>query len=217
MTRQRKSGGGDLGRDDYPRAESSGSALGFPTPESHRLDRGAFNRPTLQVARDLVGKFIVRNYQDRQFSAMITEVEAYKGPQDRACHAYKGLRTRRVEPLYGEGGTVYVYLVYGLHWLLNFSTAGKDKPEGVLIRGILTDPATERRLILGPGRVTRYLKIDKSLDGMDATESKRIWLEDRGVRIAPASIRKGPRIGIDFAGPYWGVRLWRFWIDVESI
>jgi DNA-3-methyladenine glycosylase len=99
-----------------------------------RLDRGVFNRPTLQVARDLLGKFIVRNDRGRRLSAMITEVEAYRGPRDRACHAYGGRRTPRVEPLYGDGGTVYVYLVYGMHWLLNFSTAGAEKPEGVLVR-----------------------------------------------------------------------------------
>jgi DNA-3-methyladenine glycosylase len=181
-----------------------------------RLDRDAFNRPTLQVAREFLGKFIVRSYAGRRVSAMITEVEAYKGPRDRACHTYKGRRTPRVEPLYGEGGTLYVYLVYGMHWLLNFSTAGREKPEGVLIRGILTDAAGESKLVLGPGRVSRYLNIDKSLDGIDATASKQIWLEDRGVRIPAKSIKKGPRVGIDFAGPYWGLRLWRFWIDVES-
>ena len=91
--------------------------------EPQRLDRDAFNRPTLQVAHDLLGKFIVRNYQRRQISAMITEVEAYKGPKDLACHAARGRRTPRVEPLYADGGTVYIYLVYGIHWLLNFSTA----------------------------------------------------------------------------------------------
>jgi len=181
-----------------------------------RLDRDAFNRPTLQVAREFLGKFIVRSYAGRRVSAMITEVEAYKGPRDRACHTYKGRRTPRVEPLYGDGGTLYVYLVYGMHWLLNFSTAGREKPEGVLIRGILTDAASESKLVLGPGRVSRYLNIDKSLDGIDATASKQIWLEDRGVRIPAKSIKKGPRVGIDFAGPYWGLRLWRFWIDVES-
>ncbi len=146
---------------------------------------------------------------------MIAEVEAYKGPRDRACHAYKGRRTARVEPLYREGGAVYVYLVYGIHWLLNFSTAGAGRPEGILIRAILADPDSEKKLFVGPGKVTQYLTIDKRCNGQDATCSKQIWLEDRGVRIPASSIRKGPRVGVDFAGPYWAARAWRFWIDVE--
>ena len=180
------------------------------------LDHGAFNRPTLQVARDLLGKFIVRKYRGRRISAMITEVEAYKGPKDRASHASGGRRTARVEPLYGDGGTVYVYFIYGMHWMLNFSTAGEGIPEGVLIRGILADPAGEGKLLAGPGRVTQYLKIDKKLDGADVIDSRQIWLEDRGVRITAKSIRRGPRIGVDFAGPYWAARPWRFWIERDT-
>ena len=180
-----------------------------------RLDRGAFNRPTLQVARDLLGKFIVRSDRGRRLSAMITEVEAYRGPQDRACHTYGGRRTPRVEPLYGEGGTVYVYLVYGMHWLLNFSTAGREKPEGVLVRAILADASGAHRHVVGPGRVSRYLKVDKRLDGADATTSTRMWLEDRGIEVPPGRIRRGPRVGVDYAGPYWAARPWRFWIDVD--
>ena len=177
-----------------------------------RLDRNFFNRPTLRVARELLGKFIVRGYDGCRFSAMITEVEAYKGPRDRACHAYGGRRTPRVQPLYGEGGTAYVYFVYGIHWMLNFSTAGKGKPEGVLIRGILPD-VEHAKLLAGPGRVTQYLRIDKRLDGADVTNSSEIWLEDRGLRIPAGRVNRGPRIGIDFAGPYWAARAWRFWLD----
>jgi DNA-3-methyladenine glycosylase len=178
-----------------------------------KLDRTTFNQPTLRVARDLLGKFIVRNYEGRALSAMIAEVEAYKGPEDQASHAYGGRRTRRVEPLYADGGTLYVYFVYGMHWMLNFSTAGVGKPEGVLIRAILAEAAGERKLLVGPGRVTQYLKIDKALDGADAIHSNEIWLEDRGVRIPASRVNSGPRVGIDFAGPYWAERPWRFWID----
>jgi DNA-3-methyladenine glycosylase len=191
--------------------------FGVAEGKSNRLDRAAFNRPTLRIARNLIGKFIVRRYQGSRLSGMITEVEAYLGPRDRASHAYGGRRTPRVEPLYADGGTVYVYLVYGLHWLLNFSTAGRGIPEGILIRGILAGATEKRNLILGPGRVTRHLMIDKGLDGVDATSSKHIWIEDRGMRISPKSVRTGPRIGVDYAGPYWAARPWRFWIDVNSI
>jgi DNA-3-methyladenine glycosylase len=147
---------------------------------------------------------------------MITEMEAYRGPRDQASHAYGGRRTRRVEPLYGDGGTVYVYFVYGMHWMLNFSTAGLSIPEGVLVRGILAESAGERKLFLGPGRVTQYLRIDKALDGVDATESSAIWLEDRGIHIPARCVRSGPRIGVDFAGPYWVARPWRFWLELNG-
>ena len=178
-----------------------------------RLGRASFNRPTLKVARNLLGKFIVRSHRGRKLAAMVTEVEAYKGPRDRASHAFGGRRTARVEPLYADGGTSYVYLVYGMHWLLNFSTAGKETPEGVLIRGILTTDGARRRLISGPGRVTAYLRVDGRLDHIDTTRSKLMWLEDRGVRVPAKRILSGPRVGIEYAGAYWAARRWRLWID----
>jgi DNA-3-methyladenine glycosylase len=178
-----------------------------------RLTRASFNLPTLRVSRDLLGKFIVRRHRGRQLAAMITEVEAYKGPRDRAAHTFGGRRTARVEPLYADGGTAYVYLVYGMHWLLNFSTAGAGTPEGVLIRGVLTADGAAPALISGPGRVTAYLRIDRRLDHVDATQSTDMWLEDRGIRLPARRIMAGPRVGIDYAGAYWAARHWRFWID----
>jgi DNA-3-methyladenine glycosylase len=178
-----------------------------------QLTRASFNLPTLRVSRDLLGKFIVRRHRGRQLAAMITEVEAYKGPRDRAAHTFGGRRTARVEPLYADGGTAYVYLVYGIHWLLNFSTAGAETPEGVLIRGVLTADGAKPRLLSGPGRVTTYLRIDRRLDHVDATRSAVMWLEDRGIRVAASRIMTGPRVGIDYAGAYWAARRWRFWID----
>ena len=146
---------------------------------------------------------------------MITEVEAYKGPRDLASHARGGRRTRRVEPLYGEGGTTYVYLVYGLHWLLNFSTAGADRPEAVLVRGVLAGTSEAPEPVPGPGRVARHLGIDQRLDGLDATRSNRIWVEDRGITVPPHALRRGPRVGIDYSGAYWSARPWRFWIELD--
>lgn len=145
---------------------------------------------------------------------MITEAEAYKGPRDRAAHSFGGRRTARMEPLYGEGGTVYGYLIYGMHWMLNFSTAGAGLPEGVLIRAILARMDGEDKYLAGPGRVTKYLAIGKSLDRADSTSSKKIWIEDRGVRIPKKAIQRGPRIGIGYAGDYWAARPWRLWIGV---
>jgi DNA-3-methyladenine glycosylase len=181
-----------------------------------RLDRADFNAPTLEVARDLLGKFIVRRDRGRALSAMIVETEAYKGPRDRASHAYGGRRTRRVEPLYRDGGTAYVYFVYGMHWLLNFSTAGAGKPEGVLVRGVVFEPDGEHRLVLGPGRVTTCLGIDRRLDGVDTTHSRQLWVEDRGVRIWPRQVRKGPRVGVDYAGAYWAARPWRYSLELDT-
>lgn len=184
---------------------------------TRRLDRGDFNQPTLKVARALVGSYIVRSLPGRRVAAMITETEAYKGPRDAASHAFGGRRTARVEPLYRDGGTAYVYLVYGMHWLLNFSTAGAGKPEGVLIRAVLIVDGDEPEAVIGPGRVTRALHIDKRLDGVDVVGSKELWLEDRGVRIPARRINTGPRIGVEYAGSYWAARPWRFWADGLSV
>lgn len=162
-----------------------------------RLTRDFFNRPTLRVARALLGKVLVRV---GGLSARVTEVEAYIGPADRACHGYGGRRTPRLESLYADGGVAYVYLIYGLHWMLNVSTAGAGRPEAVLIRGI--------EGFDGPGRVARALKIDGRFDGEDLCASERLWLEDRGGRAG--RVVAGPRVGIDYAGRYWASRPWRF-------
>lgn len=187
-----------------------------PRPVPRRLARDDFNRPTLDVAKGLIGKFIVHKAGRRRIVAMITEVEAYKGPRDLAAHSAKGRRTARVEPLYGDGGTVYVYFIYGIHWMLNFATRGRDVGEGVLVRGVLADPDGEANFLAGPGRVTTFLRIDKALNGDDAVTSRRLWLEDRGVRVPMRRILRGPRVGIDFAGPYWAARPWRYRIDAET-
>jgi DNA-3-methyladenine glycosylase len=148
---------------------------------------------------------------------MISETEAYKGPRDAASHAFGGRRTTRVEPLYRDGGTVYVYLVYGMHWLLNFSTCGEGRPEGVLIRAVSIEHDDGHDVVVGPGRVTKAMHIDKRYDGIDATTSNVLWLEDRGVRWSSRHVRRGPRVGVDYAGPYWAARPWRFWIDGKTL
>src|SRR3569623_3224036 len=183
---------------------------------SSRLGSDSCNRPTVHVSRNLLGKFSVRREQDWRMSAMIAEVEAYKGPRDRAAHTHGGRRTARGEPLYGDGGTVDGYLIYGMHWMLIFSTAGAGTPEGVLIRAVRADPGGAATPIIGPGRVCQYLCIDKTLSGGDATVSPALWLEDRGVHIPARRIQRGPRVGVDYAGPYWAARPWRFWIDDEA-
>lgn len=182
-----------------------------------RLERAFFNRPTLTVARELLGKHLFHVAGDRELGAMITEVEAYKGPRDRAAHTHGGRRTARVEPLYGEGGTAYVYFVYGMHWMLNLSAAGAEIPEGILVRGVLlhADEASDHahEWIEGPGRVCRRLQVDGSLSGVDTVASHVLWLEDHGHRFPASRILRGPRVGIDYAGPHWAARPWRYRVE----
>jgi DNA-3-methyladenine glycosylase len=167
--------------------------------ENLRIGRNFFTRDVLDVAPALLSKVIVvqsKNGITRRFK--ITETEAYRGEEDKACHASRG-RTARTEIMYDIGGKLYIYLVYGMHWMLNIVTAGKDNPQAVLIRGLEN--------CRGPGRVTRILRIDKSFNGEDLIFSKKIWLEESG--IVPA-YSTGPRIGIDYAGDYWKNRPWRY-------
>jgi len=137
-------------------------------------------------------------------SAMITEVEAYVGPQDLASHASKG-RTSRTEVMFGKFGYWYVYLIYGMHYCLNIVTEEKDYPAAILIRGI--------EGISGPGRITKYFGIDKTLNGTLASKKTCLWIEDRGLIINPRRIKRGKRIGVDYAGR-WKDKLWRFYMIV---
>ncbi len=156
---------------------------------------------TVALARRLIGKFLVRATPRGPVAAMITEVEAYQGEEDLACHARFG-RTARSGMLYRAGGVWYVYLCYGIHEMLNLVTGPRDRPAAVLIRAV-----TGHR---GPGRLTRALKIDRRLNGAPASSASGLWLEDRGVRIPRGAIRATPRIGVDYAGPVWSQKPWRF-------
>ncbi|MEK7544876.1 MAG: DNA-3-methyladenine glycosylase [Patescibacteria group bacterium] len=163
-----------------------------------------FERPTLIVAHDMLGKFLCCS--DGR-ALMITEVEAYDGPQDLACHAARG-RTPRTEVMFGAAGHFYVYLIYGIHWMLNVVTDRKDYPAAVLIRGL--------EGISGPARLTKALKIDKKLNTLPAHPASGFWFEDRGTRIPSREIIKTPRIGVDYAGPEWATKPWRFLVKNGS-
>ena len=166
-----------------------------------RLLRGFFHRDVLDVAPELLGKHLVFRLSDGTLGrSQITEVEAYRGIEDKACHACKG-RTGRTEIMFHDGGRLYVYLVYGIHWMLNVVTGQENNPQAVLIRGMNN--------CSGPGRVTKYLGIDRSFYGEDLDISDRIWFEDTGV--VPV-YKSGPRIGIDYAGEYWKLRPWRYYL-----
>lgn len=166
-----------------------------------RLSKEFFIRDVLDVAPEMIGKnMIIRTKAGTYSKFQVTEVEAYRGSEDKACHACKG-RTARTEIMYHEGGRLYVYLVYGMYWMLNIVTGEAGIPQAVLIRGL------EKHS--GPGIITKSFGIDKSYYGEDLETSKRIWFEDAGVK---PLFKTGPRIGIDYSGEYWKAQPWRFYI-----
>ena len=176
-----------------------------------KLDRDFYIKPTLKVAKLLLGKYIIRKIDGKELVGKIIETEVYIGPQDKASHAFGGKITPRNRAEYFVGGHIYIYLVYGMYWQMNISTSEEGKPECVLIRAIEPEE-DEISSANGPGKLCRYLNLDKSFYGKDLTKSKRIWLEDRGGKIKPSQILTTKRIGIDYAGPYWSKRKWRFLI-----
>ncbi len=172
------------------------------------LDDDFFRRGTLRVARDLLGKHLVGRVNGAELALPITEVEAYDGPNDRACHAHRG-RTARNAVMFGPPGFWYVYLCYGVHWLLNIVTGPEDFPAAVLIRGAGD--------VCGPGRVTRRFGITGDQDRKSAGPAAGLWIEDRGLRVRRKEIERTPRIGIGYAGPVWSSKPYRFvWDGVRS-
>ncbi|HQG55427.1 MAG TPA: DNA-3-methyladenine glycosylase [Bacteroidales bacterium] len=164
-----------------------------------RLMADFYEQDVLTVAPSLLGKIlVVKQPSGDVLRYKITETEAYRGHEDRACHASKG-KTRRTEVMFRRGGYVYVYFVYGMYWMLNVVTGPENEPQAALIRGI--------EGYEGPGRLTRVLGIDGTFYGEDLTSSKRIWIEDNGYK---ASYITSPRIGINYAGQPWVDMPWRF-------
>ncbi|MDO8556840.1 MAG: DNA-3-methyladenine glycosylase [Candidatus Jorgensenbacteria bacterium] len=174
-----------------------------------------FNRPTLTVAKELLGKYIVRKVNGREICGMITETEAYDGFHDKASHASRG-ETERNKIMFGPAGYWYIYFTYGMHWILNIVTREKGYPAAVLIRG--TD------IVSGPARLTKYFKIDKKLNGVEASpfggfskltvnklRVNGLWVEDRGVKISQSHIKRAPRIGVSYASD-WAKKRYRFYI-----
>lgn len=153
-----------------------------------------YHRPCLEVARDLVGKVLVHNGQRLR----ISETEAYCGEADTACHASKG-RTKRTEVMYMEAGTVYIYLCYGMHWMLNIVTGEVNQPEAVLIRACADAE--------GPGKLTKKLGITGALNRTSVVDSDVLRIEDDGF---PCEISTDKRVGIGYASPEDQARLWRF-------
>jgi len=160
------------------------------------------DRGTVACARWLLGKYLLRRLADGRVEAhMITEVEAYDGEHDLACHARAGC-TPRTEVLYRAGGIWYVYLCYGIHEMLNLVVRPRGEPAAILIRGV--------QGVHGPGRLTKRFEINRRLNGARAVPASGLWLEDRGVRVPRDCVQATPRIGVNYAGPIWAKKPWRF-------
>jgi DNA-3-methyladenine glycosylase len=188
-----------------------------------KLRRSFYTREdTIAVARELLGKrLVVPAPSGERVSGRIVETEAYLGVEDRAAHSFGGRRTARTETMYGKGGTVYVFFVYGMHHQFNVVTGRTDVPHAILIRGLEPEEGIElmrqrrgsvanRELTSGPGKLTRALGIDRSFDKEDLA-GDRVWIEDPGALILPDDIASGPRIGVDYAGEH-ALHPWRFWL-----
>jgi len=156
------------------------------------------------VAKNLLGKTLMRKYRKKLIKGIITETEAYVGPNDKASHASRG-RTERTKVMFGEPGTIYVYLIYGMHYCLNIVTEEKDYPAAVLIRGVLANG----KHINGPGKVTKYFHIDKTLNQKPLGKKTGLWIE-RGTG-KKLKIKTDRRIGVDYAGK-WAEKRWRFFV-----
>ncbi len=187
-----------------------------------KLPREFYTRSdVLEVARGLLGKkLVVRARNGLRVAGIIVETEAYRGPEDRASHAYNNRRTRRTETMYRIGGTAYVYFVYGMYNQFNVVSDVEGIPHAVLVRAL--EPVeglrivrrrrpgrSDRELASGPGKLCAALGIDRRLDAADLL-GRRVWIEE-AERISPREIASGPRIGIDYAGE-WISKPWRFWI-----
>lgn len=187
------------------------------------LPSSFFERPVLKVAEELLGKVIIRKKADKKIHGVITDVEAYDGPDDLACHGRFG-RTARTAPMFGPAGHWYVYLAYGMHWMLNIVTGPEGYPAAILIRGITkpdllrtgnsissidVDVIGRQRRLNGPGRLTQALRIGRSFNAQCATKNTGLWIEDHGIVVPRSAILRTPRIGVDYARA-WAKKPYRF-------
>jgi DNA-3-methyladenine glycosylase len=186
--------------------------------ETLRLSRAFYAQPTVEVARQLLGKYLVRIDAAGVRAGMILETEAYIGPDDKASHASRG-RTPRTSVMFGPAGFAYIYLIYGMHHCLNIVTDQEDYPAAVLIRAVEPSEGLElmqkqrplldvRRLTNGPGKLCQAFGIDRRLNGLDMC-GEALFIEARA--ISPVDIVVTTRVGVDYAGP-WRDKPWRFYI-----
>ncbi|MFZ2397773.1 MAG: DNA-3-methyladenine glycosylase [Smithella sp.] len=182
------------------------------------LERKFYHRDTLRVARELLGKKLVRQINSFELSGVIVETEAYCGREDSACHAHRG-KTPRNAVMFGEPGHAYVYFTYGMHYMLNLVTEAAENPCAVLIRAVVPLAGIEQMedhrkrkgadLTNGPAKLCQAFSIDKALNGWDLTRGEELWVEDYKI-ISAKSIITTPRIGIDYSKKKDRDALWRF-------
>lgn len=183
----------------------------------------------VQIARELLGKVLVTEFEGKRTAGRITETEAYRAPDDRACHAYGNRRTARTEVMFQEAGHAYIYLCYGIHHLFNVVTAPQDQAHAILIRAIeplegqevmkarrksiqSTGHSANVRLTTGPGALAQAMGLSTDLSGQNLlAPDSPVWIEDRGMVVSADEIGAGPRIGVDFAGECAAWH-WRFWL-----
>lgn len=179
--------------------------------EIKKLDYSFYGRDdVVKIARELLGKLLITRFEEGLSSGRIVETEAYRGVADRASHAYGGRRTRRTEIMYGEGGTAYVYLCYGIHHLFNVVTNKKNVPHAILIRALepvegiplmlqrTGKPRADHTLTRGPGNLSRALGLQTPHTG-SSLAGEHIFIADDGYRVPKGSIGISPRIGVDYA------------------
>jgi DNA-3-methyladenine glycosylase len=171
------------------------------------LKNDFFDRETSIVARELLGKFLVCRQKNKKRAAMITEVEVYDGFRDRASHASRGM-TDRNSVMFGPAGYWYVYLVYGMHNMLNIVTREEGYPAAILIRGGVSD----YKYFDGPAKFTKFLGINTIYNRKQANLKTGLWLEDRGIAIPKSRIARGRRIGVEYAGREWNQKKLRFFL-----
>jgi len=205
-----------------------------------RLSRDFYAQPTLEAARLLLGKYLIRRLEGETLAGRIVETEAYIGRCDKACHAYGYRRTARTETLFAPPGTAYIYLIYGMYHCLNFVTEPEGEPAAVLLRALQPVAGTEtmarlrygdrpmtasrrKNFLNGPGKVCRALGLTRAENGLDLTEGNTLFIcdapEDAGLPpfAVPAGerLRTGPRIGVDYAGEARDFP-WRFLLEREE-
>ncbi len=168
-----------------------------------KLPHSFFDRPTLKVAHDLIGCYLVRKQGKKIQRLLITETEAYDGPRDKASHASRG-KTLRNSIMFERAGHIYVYFTYGIHWMLNIVTGAKEYPAAVLIRGVQTNDGT---YFNGPAKLTEALGITGALNKKKLGYSSELWVEKAKQRY---QIIRTPRIGVAYAGAVWANKKYRF-------
>jgi DNA-3-methyladenine glycosylase len=176
------------------------------------LPKKFYQKDTLKVAQNILGCFLIRKVGNKIIKGIITETEAYVGENDLASHASKG-RTPRTEIMYGEAGYAYIYMIYGMYHCLNIVTEKKDFPAAILIREIKIENI-EYKKTNGPGKLCKFLQIDRKLNDWDITKNKELWIES-GIKIKKSQIHKAKRVGVDYA-KHCKDYLWRFSAKIEK-